>query len=323
MHSNSTGGSVVLSPGFKSTVFTAILSTLCVPSLSCPVWAQDREATIAASRELAAIDPEHPYDSIKPEQHNGDYLNDVKTAELEGNKNGVNQEIFNKEISDEMKQKFNSFNTGYEARELYHLNSRAQYRQYEQANKDLAEWTLKKLLQYHLENTLVKKVEESAKRAANAPVPAKDKGKGGETRAAAKTVMAISSVQKALRNTQFNLGANTKTRIRYDFPNGTVKAGITSPICDASPDYRIRPTSSTPAVGQINQPEKLSLNVSRNFEFIKASSSFSYAMVSETMSYGVNKNISGALSAQFNKTNNMRDNSKDETLFRLNFGTSF
>jgi hypothetical protein len=312
----------VFYPRFKSTVFAAILSASSVVSLSCPALAQEREVIIEplASREIAAIGP---YDSIKPEEHNGTYLRDVKSAEVQGNNDGVNREIFNKEISDEMKQKFNAFNSGYEAREPYRLNSPGQYLQYEQANKDLAEWTLKKLLQYHLENTLVKRVEESAKRAVNEPIPAKDQGKG-ETRTAAKTVMAISSVQKALRNTQFDLGANTKTRFRYDFPNGTVKAGITSPVCDASLDYRIRPNSTQPnPVGQVNQPEKLSLNVSRNFEFIKASSNFSYAMVSETMSYGVNKNIAGPLSAQFNKTNNMRDNSKDETLFRLSFGTSF
>lgn len=270
-------------------------------------------ASAEAPRAVAAIGPVGNRSvTITPEDRHGDYLKDVVAIPLESK--SLNSAIFDKPVADEMSEKFNAFNREYEAREPYRLNEREHYMRYEQANKDLAEWTLKKLLQYHFEHTLKDNLESSVKRAARESRSASDQS-------AAKAVVAISELHKAIRSTTFNLGPETKTRFKYDFPSGLMRLGMTSPLVDANMDYHTKSVNQT--IGTVGQPEKLSLGMSKNLEFASASTGLSYGLLNETLNYGVNKRLAGPLSCQVDQAHNMRDTSKDETMFRVNFGTRF
>ncbi|MBI3542713.1 MAG: hypothetical protein HY075_05495 [Deltaproteobacteria bacterium] len=261
---------------------------------------------------LCAVSANAAGPDLKPEERNGDYLKQVPGAPLAIG--SLNSMIFDKAISAEMTEKYQAFNRDYEAKQAYRLTSPADYMNYQKANQDLVEWTIKKLLQYHFENTLKNRVEEGAKRAAR-------ESKSSETQAAASAVMTVSKVQKAITNTTLNLGQDTKTRFKYDFPSGVMRVGMTSPLADASMDYRIK--APDPAPGAIAQPEKLSVGVSRNFREIAASTSARYSLVGQTVNYGMSKHVLGPVSAQVDQVHNIRDTSKDETVYRVNVGLKF
>ncbi len=265
-------------------------------------------ALCLASATAFAQDSIH---ELKPEPRNGDYLKAVAGAPTEGS---LNSKIFDKTIANEMTQKFNSFNDAYELRQAYQLNSINDYANYQKSNQDLAEWTIKKLLQYHFEQT-IKSGEESAKKNIQEQANRKD------DQTAAKAVLAISRVQRAISNTTFDLGQDTKTRFKYDFPSGVMRVGMTGPIVDATMDYRIK--SADPAIGVVSQPERLSLGMTKNFVAWRASAAAHYALLNGTLNCGVNKHLVGPLSAQVDQSHNMRDTSKDETLYRVNLGLNF
>lgn len=249
---------------------------------------------------------------LKPEERNGDYLKNVAGAPAP--EASVNSMIFDAMISNEMKSRYESFGKNYEEREHYQLNDYGDFLRYQEANRNLVEWTIKRLMQHHFESTLKNRVEQSAKRASS-------ESSSKEVKAAASAVMTISKVQRALSNTTLNFSESTKTRFKYDFPSGVMRMGMTSPLVDATLDYRLRPVDPTP--GAVSQPEKLSLGVSRNFSSLRASSNARYGLVSKTVNYGMSKQVVGPLSAQVDQVHNMRDTSKSETVGRLSLGLTF
>jgi hypothetical protein len=127
-----------------------------------------------------------------------------------------------------------------------------------------------------------------------------------------------------------NFGKDTKTKFKYDFPSGMMRLGLTSPIVDANIDYHV--VASPARIGSISSgSEKLSLSMNKNLDFLKASTNFRYGLLEESMNYGVTKQLvqyggssgGGSLSAQVDQRHGLKDTSRDETLVRLNFGTSF
>ena len=254
-----------------------------------------------------------PLSPLKPEARNGDYLNDVKGApETEV---GYNAHIFEKSVADEMTSKFNSFNEGFEARSPWQLNNHGDYLRYQESSKELAEWTIKRLIQWHLDHTIKDNLEKQAKETA------KNTSSNNSDRAAAQTVMALSSVTKAIRGTSMNLTANTKARLKYDLPSGALILGLTSPIADATVDWHSR--VGTRQLGASSDPEKMSVKVSREFKDVGAGTRVQYGLGTQQLNYGVNKSLVGPLSAGVDQAHNMRDTSKDETVVRINFGTRF
>lgn len=263
----------------------------------------------ANAQEGSALSP------LRPEQSNGDYLRNVEVAN-KPEESANNSMLFEKSISQEMAEKFNSFNDSYEQRQLYQLNDYGDNLRYQQCNKDLAEWTIKKLIQYHIENTVRNDVEKAAKRATQSGSPTE--------RGAANTVIAISNIQKAImKESTFKFG-ETKTRFKYDLPSGAMRVGVVSPLADANMDYQAKGLNSQSQVGAgTQQPEKLSVSLTRKLKFVDATTKARYGMVTNTLNYGVDKHIVGPLSAQVDRAHNIADNSKDETVFRLSFGASF
>jgi hypothetical protein len=264
------------------------------------------------TREIAAV---ARLSSLRPEGTSSAILKEPIVPKEDPT---LNSQIFDKTISDEMTQKFNSFNRAYEARTTWRLDGPEDYLRYQQANKDLVEWTIKKLLQYHFDHTLTHKVEEGVKRAAEGP---SKPGENSAEKGAARAAIAVVNVQKAIRNSTFNLGADTKTKFNYDFPSGMMKVGMTSPYLDVAMDYRMKPAD--PVVGSVTPPEKLGVGANKQIKLVSATPSVHYGLISSTLNYGVNKHLVGPLSAQVDQAHNVRDTSKDETLFRLNLGTSF
>ena len=252
--------------------------------------------------------------TLAPERNNGDYLNHVPGAPVK--QSSLNNAIFDKTIAAEMTEKYNSFNAAYEQKQAYRLNRIEDYINYQKANQDLVEWTVKKLLQYHFENTLKNQVEQSARRAVS-------ESHSKEGRAAASAVVAISNVHKAINNSTFQLSENTKTKFKYDFPSGQMRVGLTGPFVDANVDYRLKPVDPDQRVGVVEQPEKLGLGLSKSFRSLAASSSVHYAVQHQTLNYGMNKHLMGPVSAQVEQVHGVADSSKDETLYRVNVGMSF
>lgn len=259
---------------------------------------------------VSAIAPLSP---LKPESRNGDYLNEVEGEQQADF--GYNPYIFEKSVADEMASKFKSYNEGFEARAAYQLNNHGDYLRHEQSSRELAEWTLKKLLQWHLDHTIKDNLEKQAKETAKRP------GANNGDRAAAQTVMALSSVSKAIRGTSMNFSANTKARLKYDLPSGALILGLTSPIADATIDWRSR--VGTRQLGASSDPEKMSVKVSRRFHDLGASTGVQYGLVSQQLNYGIHKSLVGPLSAGVDQAHNLHDTSKDETVLRLNLGTNF
>lgn len=286
-------------------------------------------------RVIAAVN--HKLDPIKPEKSNGDYLRNAGNFKSKDPLSAdhredipYNTDIFTKEVTDEMQQKF-SFTREYEAREAYNLNDQHAYMQNNQNHRDLVEWTLKKLLQYHLDNTVKTKVEKAAKEAVTPSKTVSSKtgssssssNSNAPEKGAAQAALTISKIHSALRNTTINFSEKTKTRFRYDIPSGRLTFGFISPIFDAEMDYRTRVGSNAAFGSPADQPEKLSVGLFKKLDFVDASTNVRYGLVSENLNCGVNKHIVGPLTAQVDQAKNFRDTSRDETSFRLNFGTNF
>lgn len=269
---------------------------------------------LVSATALADDAPSADISRLKPEATNAAYLNKVDNGPA--GDGSLNSMIFDKTMSTEMTQKYNAFDRPYEAREIYRLNTPEDYAKYQKSNADLAEWTIKKLLQYHFETTLKNQVEQGAKRASEDP-------SNKDAQGAASAVVAVSSVQKALTNSTFNMGNDTKTRFKYDFPSGLMKVGMTGPIAEATMDYRMK--AANPAVGAVSGPEKLSVGLNKKVQAIGVSSSvrYGYGMNNQTVNYNMNKSLVGPLSAQVDQFHNIRDTSRDETVYRINLGFNF
>lgn len=288
-----------------------IFYLICIASASA-LANERRERRYAANKMNASAVIHASLAPLRPENLNGNYLRQIPGEPR--TESSINSQIFDKTISAEMTSKYNAYYREYSERENYRLNTQVDYLKYQKSNQDLVEWTVKKLLQHHFENTVKKQVEDSAKRIAT---QSKDSG----TKAAASAVVAISRVQKAISNTTVDLGQDTKTRFKYDFPSGVMRVGMTSPALDAMMDYRVK--AADPEIGAIAQPERLSVGVSRKFASINAATSARYGMLSQTVNCGMNKQLVGPVSAQVDQVHNIRDTSKDETVYRLSLGLSF
>ncbi|MEW6057536.1 MAG: hypothetical protein AB1540_13065 [Bdellovibrionota bacterium] len=259
-----------------------------------------------------------PLSPLRPEERNGDYLKtiDIKALTQQSN-TSYNSAIFDKSITSELQDRYRNYNQQFEQRAPYQLNGYYEYLSNQNGNKELADWTVRRLLQYHLDHTLKQNLEKTAKETARRP-PSKS---NGSDQAAAQAVVTISEFHKAIKGTAMNWGKHTKTKFRYDLPSRKFNFGLTSPIADATVDYSTR--LGQKQIGSIEEPERLSMALSRKFDFAKASTSVRYGLMSETVNYGINKELIGPLSAQVDRANYLREHSKDETLFRLSFGTSF
>ena len=124
--------------------------------------------------------------SVKPLPNDGDYLNHITYRG--GTEKNLNQVIFDKSIVDEMTSRFRSYDDAYAFRQNYGLNDSFSAMDYSRSSKDLADWTLKKLLQYHLQHSVQKKVEAGVRREAK-------ESKSAAVQGAAKTVTAIADFQ--------------------------------------------------------------------------------------------------------------------------------
>lgn len=263
-------------------------------------------------REVISV---KPLSQIKPDMRQGAYLEEVNPEHEKASLSSpYNAAIFDKSIADEMNEKYHSFYDSFAARGPYQLNDRADYIRYQEANKELAEWTVKKLIQWHLDHTIKGNLEKQAKE------KAKSKSSNSSDRAAAQTVMALSAVSKAIRGTSYSFSNKTKARLKYDLASGTAMFNLISPIADAAVDYR-----SSLGTRQLGAavPERMSVRLTRKFEDLGASTGVQYGLISQTLNYGLNKSLVGPLSAAVHQAHHMNDTSRDETTFRLDLGTHF
>lgn len=270
--------------------------------------------------KAGAIGPREvtPYKSlsqIKPDARHGAYLDEVNPEhEKAARVDSYNTAIFDKSIADEMNQRYHSFYDGFEARGPYQLNERADYIRFQEANRELVDWTIKRLLQWHLDHTVKGSLEKQAKEKARA------KTANNTERAAAQTVVTLSAVSKAIRGTSFTVNEKTKVRFKYDLASGMALFNLISPFADAAIDYHSR--LGTRQLGGA-APEKMSIRLFRRVEEIGASTGVQYGLLSQTLNCSVQKSLVGPLSAAVSQVRNMSDASRDETTFRLDLGTHF
>ncbi len=233
---------------------------------------------------------------LKAEERNGDYLNHVQVPSSEKSLNAV---LFDKEITDEMSSKYYSFATNYEFKKQYQLNTKFDEENYNQSNKDLVDWTMMRMVQFHAENSTKKTDQNSA---------------------AGKTVVTTVKAVQAIQNTAVNLGENTKARFRYNLPNGTATLGLNSSIVNTSVDYRTKPLTAT--VGDPGM-EKLTVSMDKQINPIKVKTYSRYGLVHQTLNYGMNRHIVGPVSAQIDQYQYFNQHDRNETVGRINLGFNF
>ncbi len=231
---------------------------------------------------------------LKAEDRNGDYLNGVSAPPPAPS---LNAQLFDKAILDEMSSKYNALLTNYDRRRTYRLDRMEDQMQFESGNKDLVDWTMKRMLQFHAENSVKKAPKDTA---------------------AGKTVGTAAATMKALQNSTMNFGEDTKARFKYDLPHGTMSLGVTSPLVNTSMNYKV--SSLTHSTGDA---ETLTVGMDKQIKPLQTSTSARYGVVSQTMNYGLNKHLAGPLSAGVDQYRDLRDPGRDEVVGRLNFGTSF
>lgn len=304
-------------------------------------------------RSVAAI--RRNLSDLKPEARNGAYLDRLNRVDASERSLALHEAVFSKEVIDELKVRFDAFDHTFQRREIYGLNNINDYQLYEQSTKGLADWTMQRLVQFHIENTLRENFEKSLKKVAIkegtsrytrkslAEIKRQNKSKmesakssgsanpqvvqSGDDDAsagqkAAQAVIAVANLQRALQNTTLNFGGNTQTRLRYDLPSGLMRMALTSPLVDANLDYQLIGLRQTLS-GQSPQSERLSFGISRNFTELTAQMSVRYGLLSESINYNVSKQLVGPLSAQFERSQFFSSRGISESFLRLNLWISF
>ena len=209
----------------------------------------------------------------------------------------INQFLFNAEIAGEMSQKYEGNIKEYEFKRQYHLTTRRDDLQVENADKELVDWTMNKMVQYHAENSLKQAPQDT---------PA-----GKAAAGAVKTFHAI-------QNTNISFSEDTKAKFKYDLPRGSLLFGITSPLVNTSVNYRTRTlfNAARPA-------EPLTVGLDKQIKPIKTSTNARYAVTNQTLNYGLNKHLFGPFSAGVDRSKHFLESGKDETVGRINYGTNF
>lgn len=301
-------------------------------------------------RSVAAI--RRNLSDLKPEVRNGAYLDRLSRVDASERSLALHEAVFSKEVIDELKVRFDAFDHTFQRREIYGLNNINDYQLYDQSTKGLVDWTMQRLVQFHIENTLRENFEKSLKKVAVkegtsrytrkslAEVKRQNKQKkelsssaspqvvqdGGDDASAgqkaAQAVIAVANLQRALQNTTLNFGGNTQTRLRYDLPTGLMRMALTSPLLDANLDYQLIGLRQTLS-GQSPQSERLSFGVSRNFTELTTQMSVRYGLMSESIYYNVTKQLMGPLSAQFERSQFFSSRGISESFLRLNLWISF
>lgn len=230
-------------------------------------------------------------------QNSGDYLKDVKEPPKEKN---ISEFLFDRQMSLEMSERYRSYNEPYQFRQHYQQNGQYESNNFENQNKEMADWTVKRLFDYHVDKFVKDPPKESA---------------------AAQTMSRAVKTVQAVQNPSVQVSPETKAKMRFDVPNGLVHAQVTSPLVDTSVDYRTRPLIVTQGFGP-EPSEPLYVGASRSFDMLKASTSVTYGVQNDTLSYHIHKDLVGNLSASFQENQYRREPSRDETVVRLNYGTT-
>ena len=227
---------------------------------------------------------------------NTTYLNGIQPPPREETMHEI---LFDKSVSTEMSSRYNSFYENYEKKKRYRLDRLEDYYSYHQANKSLMEWTMKKLVEFHAQHS-IKRADQ------NAP--------------AVKTVTKAVETVQAIQNTSVAVSEGTNVNFKYDFPSGFANAEMTSPYVNSTVNYYVQPITlsdnSAPA-------DKIALALTRSFDEVQASTGLRYGVNQKVLNYGAQKQIVGPVSAQVDQYRYLRDSSRNETVYRLNFGTSF
>lgn len=292
---------------------------------------------------LGAVAPAGGVD-LRGERNNGDYLNRVKVPTAEKT---LREALFDSDTSRELSQRYQAMQDAYEHRRNHGLNGREEQYRYHDANRSIVNWTLSKML----DDKLRTPVRRWAWRSVRDKLRGKpEQAKHGHERGHADLHGTIGSAQEAsarIENIQeeeasgfsffkayraveyfYNNGLmlddTMLMRFQYDVPSGVMNLSFMGDIINANFEYYTIPLafgSGGMSSGTTN-PDQLALSLSKDLKELGLSTGVNYKIGTRALNYGVNKHLTGPLSAAVSQAR-YADASRNETTCRLNLGMSF
>ncbi|HRK03201.1 MAG TPA: hypothetical protein PLH57_11100 [Oligoflexia bacterium] len=297
---------------------SAIATFACLLTMTgTPTYAREVAALPDASSTVVGPQPETSLSVLKPISQvgqSGDYIDQVPVPEAS---RSFRAEIFDDTLTRELVER-NAFNIRYEERGNYQLNHVEDYHRWLSHNQEVAEWAVRKLIHYHLEKNLIPRIEKSLQKKASE----KSSSPGQSAAQAANTVY---GVHKALKNTKINFGAETSGKFRFDMPKGLLEFVIRSPLVDTDFQYKAYGRRTGNVLGSASQQsERMSVGMRRSLSLIGGGVAHArYGLVSDTLSYGISRQIVGPISAQVDQSRHFSESHRDEFVYRVNFGANF
>jgi hypothetical protein len=262
------------------------------------LWQANAIAAIAPAKNLASTQKPTFTINLRAEERHGDYLNAFAPPPKAST---INEYFFDSEIRKDLEQRYTSMTEHYEFKKNYGIDGWEDHYNYQNANRDLADYLVRRMTQHHIEKSM------------------KNSDKTSST---ARAVTGAVRTAQSIQNTSISINEKTKARFRYDFPRGRASFGFTSPYVDSSFDYVVRPMNQQQPTPGMVQQEKLSASVQKELKDIGASGGARYGLTNKTVNYFVSKHLAGPFSAQVDQVDRLGQGG-DETIGRLNFGIGF
>ena len=234
---------------------------------------------------------------IGPDKRVGDYLKDVHSPVAADD---MNSWIFVHSVTQEMNDRYHGFNDPFLARQPYGLNAHYDYLNYNNQSRELVDWTMRRLFEYHVDHFVSDPPKHS------------------------QTIVSVSNTVKtvqAIQNTKIEINPETKAKFRFDLTNSLVRMNFNSPLFNSEATFRSRPLN--PLIRSHMPDEMLSVSAYKSIDLLSLSTSVSYGVKNENLSYGASKKIIGPVQAHIFQNHFIRNIERDELIYKLTLGTEF
>lgn len=324
------------------------------PRAAILFFASNLMLSLMPSDAFAARTPPARAIVLTSQPGSGNYLKHVDEPVHEKT---LKERVFNHSMSSELGQRYSAIIKERDEAHAYGLNRLETELRFQQQNRDLRNWAMRRLLDDNLRRPVRKFVVREFKntvRSLRESRPATDAKSGRPSNPAAssptaKTATTASSSNNAKHHQEertnglsiseiymrlenfYNHGlwldSKTLMRFQYDIPGGVMDLAFTGSIVDASFDYFVRPLEFSLLDGGLSnaqtQAERMQITMSKSLGDFGLSTGMHYGLMTRALDAGMNKHLVGPLSAGVSQSYYATNPSRNETTYRLNFGLAF
>ncbi len=248
--------------------------------------AVDRKADLRSPIKLTRME------QLAPSNNGTDIFSDVVIPK---ENTELNSDIFDANMSREMKEHYLEYEKAFQANEPYQLNEQSKQWEHDRRTREVMDWAMSRLVEYHVDKFISQPPKTS------------------------KTLQTVSRSMKKVQevqNPEVKFSESTQAKFRLDLPNSRMRLKLTSPLFNTEAELRTRPLN--PLISNRDPGERVSVGANRKIEFTDTTAYVNYGLDSSQINFGANQELFGPFSAQVQQSHFFAQPSRDETVYRLN-----